>query len=137
MELGTLEQIIRRDFKKEINLLDQALVSGGNFLISILITRLMGIEVFGLYSAGYVLVYLFFSVHNAWIISPLLSIKPIKRGDELLLYSNGLFYHHLVFSIMVAFIVYLIIMLPFETTNPLYGEPFAFFLPLFTFLYDS
>ena len=48
-----LTHILSKNTLQLIVLLDQALVSGVNFLVAVLLARLLGIEKFGLYTFGW------------------------------------------------------------------------------------
>jgi O-antigen/teichoic acid export membrane protein len=61
-------------------LLDQALVSGVNFVVAILLARLLGIENFGLYAFGWMLVLFVSSVQLAFIVSPLFTLFPKHKN---------------------------------------------------------
>ena len=56
--------------------MDQGLVSGVNFLMTLLLARFMGLENFGLFALGWMLVLFFSSVQIAFIISPLFTLYP-------------------------------------------------------------
>ena len=58
--------------------IDQAIVSGSNFLISILVLRFIGIENFGIFSFIWLLLLFINSVQLAYIISPLLTNTKTK-----------------------------------------------------------
>tara|TARA_B110000259_G_scaffold69707_1_gene82063 strand:+ start:1350 stop:2606 length:1257 start_codon:yes stop_codon:yes gene_type:complete len=87
-------------------LFDQALVSGVNFLIAILLARLLGIEDFGLYVFGWMLVLFVSSVQLAFIVSPLFTIYPKQKNASN--YLGGLHVVQLGFSI-VTFVLSLVV----------------------------
>ena len=57
-------------------LLDQALVSGTNFLMGVLLVRYLGLEQYGLFVLAWMTVQFVMGVQNALIVSPMLSIAP-------------------------------------------------------------
>jgi len=63
-----------------IVLFDQALVSGVNFLVAILLARLLGIESFGVYAFGWMLVIVASSVQLALIVSPLFTLYAKQKN---------------------------------------------------------
>jgi O-antigen/teichoic acid export membrane protein len=69
--------------------IDQSIVSGSNFLISILVLRFIGIESFGIFSFIWLLLNFINSVQLAYIISPLLTNAPKQKKSEI-----NLFYGH-------------------------------------------
>ncbi len=59
---------------------DQALVSGSNFLIGVVVARALGIEAFGVFSIAWTLVLFFYSLQTAMVLSPMTSVGP-KQGE--------------------------------------------------------
>ena len=70
--------------------LDQALVSGGNFLLGILLTRFLGLEAYGVYSLLWMIALIGLSINQAFITKPLLSFGPKYLGDTRTQYLNSL-----------------------------------------------
>ncbi len=64
-------------------LTDQALVSGVNFLVAILLTRYLGLETFGIYATAWLIVLFFSSIQQALIIAPLYTLyaKTIDKTE--------------------------------------------------------
>jgi len=63
-------------------LLDQAVASGGNFAMGVLLARWLGLEAFGQYSLLWMGVLFLLSLHQAYITQPLLTLVPGKQGAE-------------------------------------------------------
>ena len=57
-------------------LLDQALVSGTNFLMGVLLVRYLGFEQYGLFVLAWMAVQFVMGIQNALIVSPMMSIAP-------------------------------------------------------------
>lgn len=75
---------------KHVNwaLADQAMVSGTNFLIGILLVRHLGVEQYGTFVLLWMIVQFCNSIQNAVIVSPMLSIGPkISAGEQTYYYS--------------------------------------------------
>ena len=83
--------------------IDQAIVSGSNFLISILVLRFIGIESFGIFSFIWLLLLFINSVQLAYIISPLLTNAPKQRKSEINLFYGHCFIQQIFFTLL-AFI---------------------------------
>lgn len=81
---------------------DQALVSGVNFLVTLLLARFLDLENFGLYALGWMLVLFFSSLQLAFVISPLFTLYPRHSSKEH--YLKSLHSIQLVFT-AVVFIV--------------------------------
>ena len=68
--------------EKGLVLIDQAVVSGGNFLTSILLARALGIASFGQYSVVILIFFFFLSVVQAFITQPLYTLGNKKFGKD-------------------------------------------------------
>jgi O-antigen/teichoic acid export membrane protein len=78
--LKKLIHITSKNTHQLMVLFDQALVSGVNFVMSILLARLLGIENFGLYAFGWMLVLFVSSIQLAFIVSPLFTLFPKHKN---------------------------------------------------------
>lgn len=63
--------------------LNQGMVSGGNFAITILLGRYLGPEAFGLFSLGWMAVLFVSSLQQALVITPMLSLFPGSKKNYL------------------------------------------------------
>ncbi len=72
---------IKSNQEKLLVLTDQALVSGVNFVIGIILARYLGLANYGLFALAWMAVLFASSLHQAFIISPLYSIYP-KQEDK-------------------------------------------------------
>jgi O-antigen/teichoic acid export membrane protein len=85
---------------KALVLFDQAVVSGGNFALGVLLARLLGLEAYGAYSLLWMGVLFALSLHQAYLTQPLVSLFAGKTGGEQTGYLRQLF--KLQFLISVA-----------------------------------
>ena len=60
---------------------DQVIVSMGNFLLTILIVKFLGIKTFGLFSYFWIFLLLINSIQLSYIISPMLTNAPKQRDS--------------------------------------------------------
>ncbi len=67
---------MKNNAAKLIVLSDQALVSGINFFVTLLLARFLGLDDFGLFAFGWMVVLFFSSLQLAFIISPLFTLFP-------------------------------------------------------------
>lgn len=88
-------------------LIDQAVVSGGNFLIGVLLARFLGPESFGAYVLLQAVMLYLNSFQGALIFQPMLSAAPQLSGDERKRYLQGVFALQLVLATLLACIVLL------------------------------
>jgi len=74
--LKQLLNITSKSTHQILVLFDQALVSGVNFIVAILLARLLGAASFGLFAFGWMLVLFASSIQLAFIVSPLFTLFP-------------------------------------------------------------
>ncbi len=80
--MGLLWNKIKASPSKWMVFADQGLVSGVNFLMTLLLARFLGLENFGLFALGWMLVLFFSSVQMAFIISPLYTLFPKHKNKK-------------------------------------------------------
>lgn len=78
-------------------LMDQGMVSGANFLTTILIARHLGIEEFGRFTLAWLVVLFTTSLQMAIIVSPMMSIGPKQDSEHAPAYFGALFLQLLIF----------------------------------------
>jgi len=78
-------------------ILDQALVSGSNFVSGILLARILGPDEFGRYVLAWTALLLIQALQHAGITSAMLSIGPREDGDRSSLYYGSMVVQHIVF----------------------------------------
>ena len=88
---------------------NQIIVSGSNFLITILVLRFLGVKTFGIFSILWLLLLFFNSIQLAYIISPLLTNAPKQNSDNVkFFYGNALiqqfFFTSLVFILSFLYL---------------------------------
>ncbi len=86
---------------------DQLLVSGFNFISSIVIARLLGVHGFGIYSIAWMGVLIASSIHQPFIILPLQTLWPKKNGNEKQNYLEALVLQQLIFAAGAGFLAFL------------------------------
>ena len=80
-------------------MMDQALVSGCNFLTAVVLARALGPNAFGVYSLLWTGVLLAVALHYSAVITPMMSLGPALPDDERGSYYHGAFSQHLVLTI--------------------------------------
>ncbi len=111
---------------KLLVLADQALVSGGNFLVGVLLARALGLEGFGIFSLMWVGVLLGLSLHQAFMTQPMMTFASKFMGRFKSRYRQGVFYLQAVITIVLLLITTIVTLVVRE--NP--GWPqWANFLP--------
>ena len=86
---------------KGLIFLDQAMVSGSNFLLGILLVRYLGLAEYGTFTLLWMAVLFALGVNQALIIKPLLSIGPKLKGSKQKRYLAGLHSIQFYFSLVL------------------------------------
>lgn len=86
---------------------DQMIVSGANFLTTIMIARFLGLEEFGRFSLAWMIVMFATGIQHAFVISPMMSIGPKQSNAETHCYYGAVLIQQLFFSIMTFFLLFL------------------------------
>ena len=105
-------------FSKGVIFMDQALVSGSNFLLGVLLVRSIGLNDYGVYALLWMGVLFALGINQAFIIKPLLSIAPKMEKLEQEDYLKGLHAIQIVVGILfliLGFTLYLFSDLVFES----------------------
>ncbi|MCE2509406.1 MAG: polysaccharide biosynthesis C-terminal domain-containing protein [Alphaproteobacteria bacterium] len=89
---------VRRHRHMNWALMDQGMVSGVNFLTTILIARHLGIEEFGRFTLAWLVVLFVTSLQMAVIVSPMMSVGPKQEPAEAPAYYGALFLQQLIFA---------------------------------------
>ena len=88
-------------------LLDQIIVSGGNFLFSILVISFLGVKIFGIYSFFWLFILFVLSLQTSLIISPMFS-NTFKYDPLKIDYFYGaMLLKQVLFSILIFLLFYL------------------------------
>lgn len=108
--LRSLHERIRQHCRRQGPwvLIDQAVVSGGNFLIGILLARFLGPESFGAYVLLQAVMLYLNSFQGALIFQPMLSAAPQLSDEGRVHYLQGIFALQLILSAVMAGVVLLL-----------------------------
>jgi O-antigen/teichoic acid export membrane protein len=90
---------------KSLALLGQAVASGGNFVLGVLLARWLGMEAFGQYSLLWMGVLFLLSLHQAYISQPLMALLPGKREETQAAYLEALSALQVLLSVGIATLV--------------------------------
>lgn len=105
---GVFARIMRRiaGGKAPIAILDQALVSGANFLTNILLARALGLSEYGIFALAWVAVLFANSLQWAFVVTPMMSIGPKQEPQERPSYNGAVLTQELVFAVVSALLVW-------------------------------
>lgn len=90
--------LLRRDRTVNWALLDQALVSGVNFLTTILVARFLGVDEFGRFVFAWLIVLFAASIHASIVVWPMMSLGPKQPSDSIPGYFGAIIVQHLIYS---------------------------------------
>ena len=90
-------------FTKGLVFFDQALVSGSNFLLGVLLVRSIGLDNYGVFALLWMGVLFALGINQAFIIKPLLSLAPQMNKDKQSNYLTGL--HTIQLFVSVLFLM--------------------------------
>ncbi|MEO0470245.1 MAG: hypothetical protein AAF206_11530 [Bacteroidota bacterium] len=96
--------------QKRVQILaDQMLVSGSNFLIGVLITRWLGLETYGIFALGWMILLFASGVQLAFVIKPMMTFAPRKGYEERLHYESATQWLQLLCSLFMTILAALAI----------------------------
>lgn len=90
MNITNLKTILQKDKNKILVLLDQTIVSGGNFVLALVLIRLLGLETYGLFAMLWLGVLFGLSMHQSFITKPLMTLASDKKEGQLNNYFHSL-----------------------------------------------
>jgi len=90
-------------FTKGLVFADQAMVSGSNFILGILLVRWMGLEEYGVFALLWMGVLFALGINHAFVSKPLLSIAPQLEANKKQAYFKGL--HTIQIFVSVLFLL--------------------------------
>lgn len=113
---------VARIIKKTFAYSDQAVVSGTNFLVGIMLARALGMDAYGTFVLGWMGVLFASSIQQAIILNPLYTLLPKKVEEEKTLFKGGIVAMQLALTVLTIIIGYATIpairyYLPTETST--------------------
>lgn len=78
--MSKLKNFIWKDSARAVVILDQFAISGSNFLVMILLFRLLNLNDFGVYSIFFLLLNLVQTFHHSCVNQPLMSLLPMSKS---------------------------------------------------------
>jgi len=104
--------------------LDQVIVSASNFLLSIIILRFIGLEVFGIFSFYWLFLILIYGLQISYIISPMMTNAPKQNNSTVNYFYGGIFIQQLIFSLLVSLIIFFILKFLTNFSSPYQFEKY-------------
>ncbi|WP_027358828.1 lipopolysaccharide biosynthesis protein [Desulforegula conservatrix] len=113
-----LRQLAKKQHGILYALIDQAIVSGCNFLTGIIIARFLGVNEYGKFTLAWMTVLFFNSIQLAVIISPMMSLAPSKKEPK----EKEAFYNNF-FSLQLLLTIFSVIFLFSAIKISIYFKP--------------
>ena len=101
MYMQGLQDILQRNKHVNWAMMDQILVSGVNFITTILLARFIGVEEFGIFSLVWMAILFANSFQHALILAPLMSLAP-NISNNIGQYCGTLLIHQIVLSTILS-----------------------------------
>jgi O-antigen/teichoic acid export membrane protein len=111
-EPGTAPSALRRAIlrigggKAPIAILDQALVSGANFVTNILLARAFGFRDYGIFALAWLAVLFANSLQWAFVVTPMMSIGPKQEPEDIPLYYGSVLLQEIAFALLTALLIF-------------------------------
>ena len=90
---------LKKDQNKLLVLVDQAIISGGNFALGLVLIRTLGLTEYGLFAMLWIGLLLVLSLHQAFITKPMMTLAVGKTAKEQQQYFKDLWWIQVAFSI--------------------------------------
>jgi len=133
--MSILIQIINKFKSSGVVLLDQAVVSGGNFLLGIILARTLGLEQYGVYALLWMYLLFGLSISQAFVIKPMLSLGPKKGKTKQQVYLKNIHTIQWMVAMFFAIVTFLCLcMAPLFSIKP-FSTNLFFILPILMMLY--
>src|SRR6266851_1032625 len=87
-------------------LVDQALVSGINFITNVILARVLGLHDYGIFALAWTTVLFANSLQWAFIVSPMMSVGPKQEPEDRPLYYGSVLVQEIVFALVCAVAVF-------------------------------
>ena len=101
IKINNIKNILQKDKNKILTLFDQAIVSGGNFVLALVLIRLLGLEIYGLFAMLWIGVLFALSMHQSFITKPLMTLASDRTEGQLVNYFHTLWKIQLWSSLIV------------------------------------
>lgn len=100
--LNSFKNTLAKSQAKWLILFDQAVVSGGNFTVGILLARELGIALYGEFAVCWLLVLFWSSIHHGWLITPMYTFVAQFQAKARINYLNSLLVHQVAFAVLAS-----------------------------------
>ncbi|MBL4707168.1 MAG: hypothetical protein JKY48_01840 [Flavobacteriales bacterium] len=130
-----IRNMILKYRNKCLPIFDQGVVSGGSFILGILLARELGLLLYGEYTLIWLVVLFCSSLHQAWLIYPMYTFAPQLKEEERKGYFDALLVHHLVFNSLASILSFGLITLAGHFFSDMKIEGIGIWVALTVFAY--
>jgi O-antigen/teichoic acid export membrane protein len=130
-----MQALLKEHHRKAFTLADQAVVSGSNFLLTIILTRALGLEQYGSFALIWIVVLFNLSMHQSLIGLPLINFGTNTQGKESEKFFSNMFSFHLVYAVAAALLTSLFVWLLGMTFPKWELNELCLLIPLCTFFF--
>ncbi len=118
-----LERIYRGPLRRFLGretwaLTDQAVVSGTNFLTSVMLLRFMGVREFGVFALAWMSVLFVNSIQSAMIVAPMMSISPKQEEKDRPTYFGAVVFQEL----LLVFVCFVLVFVAIRVFSGFYSR---------------
>tara|TARA_B110000902_G_scaffold14773_1_gene17517 strand:- start:3568 stop:4872 length:1305 start_codon:yes stop_codon:yes gene_type:complete len=128
-----VSKMLKRLKSLNYSIIDQAIVSGSNFLCALLIVKLIGLNNFGIFSTCWIILLFISTIFVSSIVSPMMAIVP--KRENIKKYFGSLLVFQLIFSCIGFAFAFLICSLYFKTLGFNFPVKIALFFSLCVFFH--
>src|SRR5437879_5905536 len=91
-------------------MVDQALVSGINFITNVILARVLGLHDYGIFALAWTTVLFANSLQWAFIVSPMMSVGPKQEPEDRPLYYGSVLVQEIAFALICAVTVFVAVL---------------------------
>ena len=125
--------MLKKQKSLNYSIIDQAIVSGSNFLCALIIVKLIGLKNFGIFSTCWIILLFISTIFVSSIVSPMMAI--VTKQEDIKRYFGSLLIFQLVFSSIGFVFAFLIGLIYFKISEFYFPTKIVFFFSLCVFFH--
>ena len=126
---------LRKNSQMNWALIDQALVSGSNFITGIILARFLGLESYGIFTLAWMVILFFNSLQLASVVQPMMSLAPKYENKERQAFYGSMCFIQLIW--IGLYIGALLVALLIKEHVEFFNQLSNYFVPIFFLLVTS
>lgn len=133
--MNKIYQLYRQHEGKALTFADQALVSGSNFITSLIYAKLLGLESYGVFVLGWMIILFTSTFQQAFIFNPMANINAALLDAQKKYYLNQLFHINLIFSLCSTLLIALFTFIMNNFFHTTYMKDMLYLIPVAAFAF--